>query len=298
MSKTNWDMAHNFFYNESGEDDYPRYKSCGYRGNRFFSYSTVIAMIVENKEERKVTLISDNTMSNTTAKHISNVWGASPYKVYQVPFSYGERPADLEDVASLFKQALETRSKLNFCLQHNRSAFCQTFEDAFIFSKDIFDLDFLDNYKGLYSQLNDPEAVKKLKDEARKANQEKVKALREELKKIIETNSYLDLIKIAFSNYYYIAYNNTIRGKLAKVLNPKSELSFVWRDSNGIYKTSKHITITKSEGDIALRLWAKGQLKHGQKVGMYTVLAVTKDFVKIGCHTIPTKNLEELYKTL
>lgn len=298
MSKTNWDMAHNFFYNEACEDDYPRYKSCGYRGNRFFSYATVIAMIVENKEGHKVTLVSDNNMSNTTAKHLSNVRSASPYKNYWVPFSYGERPENLEDVASLFQQALGSRSKLNFCLQNNRFAFCDTFVEATKFSEDIFELDFLDNYKGLYSQLNDPEAVKKLKAEARKANQEKVKALREELKKIIETNSYLDLIKIAFSNYYYIAYNNAIRGKLAKVLNPKGELSFVWRDSNGLYKTSKHVTMPKAEGDIALRLWAKGQLKHGQKVGMYTVLAVTKDFVKVGCHTIPTKNLEELYKTL
>lgn len=75
-------------------------------------------------------------------------------------------------------------------------------------------------------------------------------------------------------------------------------MAFVWRDSNGIYETSKQVTMTKAEGDIALRLWAKGQLKHGQKIGMYTVLAVTKDFVKIGCHTIPTKNLEELYNTL
>lgn len=298
MSKTNWDMAHNFFYNEANEDDYPRYMNCGYEGNRFFSYATVIAMIVENKEGRKVTLLSDNTMSNTTAKHISYVWSASPYKVYQVPFSYGGRPYDLEDVAALFHQALETRSKLNFCLQSNRFVFCETFIEAKKFSEDIYELDFLDNYKWLYSRLNDPEAVKKLKAEARKANQEKAKALREEVKKIIETNSYLDLIKIAFSNYYYIAYNNTIRGKLAEVLNPDGDLSFVWRDSNGIYKTSKHVTMTKAEGDIALRLWAKGQLKHGQEVGMYTVLAVTKDFVKIGCHTIPTKNLEELYKTL
>lgn len=298
MSKTNWDMAHSFFYADSDERNYPNYMNCGYDGNRFFSYSTVIAMIVENKEGNRVTLISDNNMSNTTARHLSNVWGASPYKVYQVPFSYGERPTYLEDVAALFKQTLETRSKLNFCLQHNRSAFCQTFEDASIFSKDIFELDFLDNYKGLYSQLNDPEAVKKLKAESRKANQEKVKALREELKKIIETNSYLDLIKIAFSGYYYIAYNNTLRGKLEKILNPNGELSFVWRDSNGIYKTSKQVTMTKAEGDIALSLWANGQLKRGYKVGRYTVLAVTKDFVKIGCHTIPTKNLEELYKTL
>lgn len=161
MSKTNWDMAHNFFYNEANEYDYPRYKSCGYRGNRFFSYSTVIAMIVENKEGRKVALVSDNNMSNTTAKHISNVRSASPYKIYQVPFSYGERPEDLEDVAALFHKSLETQSKLNFCLQNNRFAFCDTFREATKFSEDIFELDFLDNYKGLYSQLNDPEAVKK-----------------------------------------------------------------------------------------------------------------------------------------
>ena len=291
-------MAHEFFYNESGEDNYPRYMNCGYERNRFFSYATVIAMIVENKEGRKVTLISDNTMSQTTSRHIHLVHSCSPYKNYWVPFRFEERPAELEDVADLFQQALESQSKFNFCLQDNRLAFCDTFVEALKFSEDIFELDFLDNYKGLYSQLNDSEAVKKLKSEARKAKRDHVKALRERLKNILNNNSYLGLIKIAFSEHCYNAYDYTIRSQLAEVLNPKGDLSFVWRDSNGFYKTSKHVTMTKATGDIALRLWANGQLKHGQKVGMYTVLAVTKDFVKIGCHTIPTKNLEELYKTL
>lgn len=297
MGKTNWDMAHNFFYNESGEDDYPSYKSCGYRGNRFFSYRTVIAMIVENKNGKKVTLVSDNSVSNTTAKHIANVRSASPHKIYYVPFEYGAKPQTIEDVARRFSAALEDATELKFTLKANRETFCDLFEEAKKFSEDIYSLDFLESYSGLYSALNDPDDVKAIKEKARKANSERIKELRKELKDILE-KPYLDIIKIGFSNAIYLAYNFDLRQKVRKVLDPKSELSFVWKDDHGNYRTSKGVKLEKAVGDYALKLWKDGRIKHGQKVGIYTVLSVTNEFVRIGCHTIPTKNLEALYECL
>lgn len=292
MSKTNWDMAHNFFYNEAGEDDYPRYKSCGYRENLFFSYSTVIAMIVKNRKGQKVTLISDNSMSNTTARHISNVWRASPYDLYSVPFEYGQQPKNVYKVASMFNWALARTSSLKMTLQNNRREFCRVFVEAERFSKDILELLFLDDYRELYNELKDPEKVKELKAKDRKERLEKLKKVRMFLK----GKSYLDLVRYAYE--YKADRDLDLVKKAREMLNPKENLNFVWRTHNGFYRTSGRVVITKEDGDKALRLWKEGKLNKGYELGNFIVGKIADDFIRIGCHTIPTKNLEALYECL
>lgn len=292
MSKTNFDMAHNFFYNESGKDDYPNYMNCGYRGNFFFSYSTVIAMIVKNRKGQKVTLISDNSMSQTTSRHISNIWSASPYDLYCVPFEYGETPKNVYKVASMFNRALSRNSSLKMTLQNNRREFCRVFVEAERFSKDILELLFLDDYRELYNELKDPEKVKELKAKDRKERLEKLKKVRMFLK----GKSYLDLVKYAYE--YKTDRELDLVRKAHEMLNPEKNLDFVWRTHSGYYRTSGGVVITKDDGDKALRLWKDGKLNEGYEVGNFSVRKITNDIIKIGCHTIPTKNLEELYNTL
>lgn len=67
---------------------------------------------------------------------------------------------------------------------------------------------------------------------------------------------------------------------------------------NHTFKTTKGITIPEKEGRIALKAWKLGKLKVGDSVNIYKVLSIGSDYVKIGCHTIPTKNLEELCEIL
>lgn len=64
------------------------------------------------------------------------------------------------------------------------------------------------------------------------------------------------------------------------------------------FKTTKGIALSEKEGRIALKAWKLGKLKVGDSVNIYKVLKITPEFVKIGCHTIPTKNLEELCNIL
>lgn len=292
MSKTNWDMAHSFFYADSNERNYPNYMNCGYVGNRFFSYSTVIAMIVKNRKGQKVTLISDNSMSNTTARHISNVWRASPYDLYCVPFEYGGQPQNVYKVASMFNWALARTSELKMTLQNNRLEFCRVFREAERFSKDILELLFLDDYRELYNELKDPEKVKELKAKDRKERLAKLKKVREFLK----GKPYLDVVKYAYE--YKADKDLDLLKKAREMLNPEENFDFVWRTHNGFYRTSGRVVITKEDGDKALRLWKEGKLNEGYEVGKFTVIKITNDIVQIGCHTIPTKNLEELFKTL
>lgn len=64
------------------------------------------------------------------------------------------------------------------------------------------------------------------------------------------------------------------------------------------FKTTKGITIPENEGRIALKAWKAGKLKVGDRINIYKVLLITPEFVKIGCHTITTKNLIELCEIL
>lgn len=293
MARTNRDMAHRFFRAESsGERYYPGYMNCGYEGGRFFSYATVIAMVVKDRKGQKVTLISDNSMSNTTAGHISCVWRESPYEVYYVPFEYGETPENVYKVASMFNYALSRKSGLKMTLQNNRYEFCRVFEEAERFSKDILELLFLDDYRELYNELKDPEKVKELKAKARKAQLEKLK----NIKKFLKEKPYLEVIQYTYE--YKEGKDCDLILEARKVLNPDNNLSFVWKTNKGSYRTSGRIVIAKKDGDKALKLWKEGKLSIGYEVGAYAVSRVTEDFVRIGCHTIPTKNLEALYECL
>ena len=47
-----------------------------------------------------------------------------------------------------------------------------------------------------------------------------------------------------------------------------------------------------------LKLWKHNKLRLGMKLDKYTVLEIKENHVKIGCHIIPTKNLEELYSAI
>ena len=97
-------------------------------------------------------------------------------------------------------------------------------------------------------------------------------------------------------NDYSIEDYNTqkeLKSKLEKYFNPKNELSFVWFDDDYCY-TSYLIRVDRKEAETFLKLWGKGKLKRGMKISRYIVLDIQKDFIRISCHKIPTKNLQAL----
>ena len=83
---------------------------------------------------------------------------------------------------------------------------------------------------------------------------------------------------------------------LTAILDPKRQYSFIAYDSvNGNIKTSQHIIISIDKAKPFLKLWKVGKLKHGMKIDIYTVLSVTEKYIQVGCHKIPTKNLNYVY---
>lgn len=80
-------LAHKGFYEPDGRGEYSRcpLKYSNYGGLHFISYSTTIARVVNDRNGRPVTLVSDFNYSVTTRKHLSCIRYASQYPVIMVP---------------------------------------------------------------------------------------------------------------------------------------------------------------------------------------------------------------------
>ena len=140
----------------------------------------------------------------------------------------------------------------------------------------------------------------KLKEKDR---QDRIQA-EKELQELLTTYDYFDLIR-----FVYDSYNSTIKfddytktkamqNKVKKALNPNNDLSFVWIENEYSVRTSKNIRMNMDIVKTGLKLWKHNKIKHGYKVDFYTVLEVRKDYIQIGCHKIPTENIQALYEKI
>ena len=289
----NYDIAHNFFYQE-GENFDKYYKSMSYNNDKFYSYSTIIAKKMIDKNGNKCLFLSDNNFSNTTAKHISYLRQACPYyNVLYVPIKYNQRDITIDDTIKVIIDNLDFYKNQKLSLKVNRESFIKYFlllleiNDNFKTIKKSI----IKKYQGLFDILNNNESLKELK----KKIVEKQKQELEKIKKKI--NSYLkkyDLSTLAKMVYDYddktLNNDKDIKQAIKKYINPNDDLSFVWIDGDN-FKTSKSITISKNDCKLIIDLYKHNKLKHGLKLNQYTVLEVTKDFIKIGCHKIPVENI-------
>ena len=133
--------------------------------------------------------------------------------------------------------------------------------------------------------------MKNLKAREAKKAREQARQQKEALAKLLQGKT---LSEIAFNAYSYSSTLTTDeKSKIRQIINPGQDLSFVWLEGDQ-YETSQGIKIDKREGDLLLKLYKHNKLTHGYRISIYTVLSVGDDFVKIGCHKIPARNLQEL----
>lgn len=278
---TNRDAAHAFFYTEADQVEFNKSLNMTFEGPLFYSYSTVIAARAEGKDGRPVYLISGNSMSRTTAKHLCYLRSACPCDYIRVPFEWGDdfcKPGFnmLNLLADRFKKMLRRAADARLTRAENRRALIDCYKDAKKFSERVFTLDFLSDFSDAYATAAEIEGSGKEK------RAELIKAARTAL---IEKYGYMGAVMRAYTEG---------DDKARRILNPSNEFSFVWRDKDGDYRTSQRICMDRRTGDAALKLWAAGKLRHGMKIGIYTVISITRNFVKVGCHKIPAENLRAL----
>ena len=299
MSKTIRDICHDFFYTGDGSSYRRRYSSVSYDNDTFYSYNTAIARIVGAHNGEEVCLISYDGFSHTTAKHLSYLKQACPLTVIFVPAQYECNTMDEEDVLLWFFADLNRAAAQKLTRAEYRNQFLTMFQYFQRFLNYFHDLllskeqeEQLEKHTELYNTLNSSDGVKRLKEKQRQEAARKAK----EFKELCKNNSITELARNAYSRKSVLTSDE--KAKLIKQINPDGLFSYVWQGDELYYHTSQNVWVTKKEGDLLLKLLHANKLKHGYTISRYTVVSVTNDHVKIGCHLIPRQNLEELYQKL
>lgn len=286
---TNTEAAHAFFYSDGGF--YNRRTPEAFCNDLFFSYSTCIAKKTRTKDGRRILLLSRNKFSSTTSKHIAALKYACYWDIVEVPQQIDRNNFDNDEVLETLYNDLKYAAETNLSLKRNREEFNYNFETLQSLKQvEGFKVDckLLRKYKATYDKINNPEELAKLKAKQRAAEKRKQERLKIKLNKLIKNNTLAELAKMAYS---YESFEE--KADLKKYINPNNDLSFVWFDGD-LVKTSQGVRVNRQEVEVLIKLWQAGKVKHGMKVAQYTILELTTEFVKIGCHKIPMQNIKEL----
>ena len=293
----NRDVAHSFFYDINGKFE-RRSMAVSYANNKYWSYSTVIAKIAQTITGKTICIISDNNFSTTTSKHISELRQACPFDIYYLPQKCRHQDFYACDIVDNCIYNLDYYSKQKLSQKPNR----ESFSKYFLMLQNTLEIEgfehqlektekALNEYRELFNDINDPEKLAKIKAIQKQREKEKHERLERELKDHISRFNIAELAFLAYSSQTVV--DKDLRNNLRQYLNPNNDLSFVWFD-NDKARTSQHITVERADAEKLLKLWSKGKLKHGMTISYYTVLEVLPNYVKIGCHKIPTENLQVL----
>ncbi len=303
---TNYDNAHSFFYGSSNRDKY--YENTSYDDKCFYSYYTIIGLKTNNiNTNEQILLISYNSMSRTTNRHIAQLRSACPYNTVKAIFNYGESYTSSKTLVNNLKNYIDNAAE-KLTLKANRQDFITLYKMA----ETYLNLEYFQE-QNILQQINEiinthTETYKILtldfnnfKKQLKQREAEKRKQLKEKVNHILTKYDYYTLIKELFIPYSFTLQRNTTeitdnKKDLMTILNPKKQYSFIAYDSvNENIKTSQHITISIDKVKPFLKLWKAGKLKHGMKIDIYTVLSVSEKYIQVGCHKIPTKNLNYVY---
>lgn len=285
----NTEAAHAFFYSDGGF--YNRRTPEAFCNDLFFSYSTCIAKKAKTKDGRMILLLSKNKFSSTTSKHIAALKQACYWDIVEIPQTIDRNDFDNSEVLASLYNDLNYSAETNLALKRNRETFNYNYETLQALTEVVgfkVDRKILRKHKNTYDKINNPEALAKLKAKQRVADKRKQERLKAKLNKLIKKNTLSELAKMA---YGYEAFEG--KTDLKKYINPYDDLSFVWFDGEFV-KTSQGIRVDRREAETLIKLWQAGKVKHGMKIGQYTILEITEEFVKIGCHKIPMQNIKEL----
>lgn len=318
MAKSNYDVAHAFFYaTESGTRYGNLWYSKGWSWEekkgilmKAYSYSTVIAQIRLNKQGRKVMVISDCNYSHATTKHLSLLRSACPFNYIYVPY--------VEDnVDSAFSNHFDHYTKgfdeNEFRRQENRMAFLRLLRMFDEYDHEIGSTAALrktrkcatiKRLEQLCKDINEsrknvanlsPAAIKRHEQALAKAKKE-----RERRKKIVEQfQKSKDKNEMLAAAFHYDYYMDEKTKAIREALTKGNGYAYAWLDTDcNKVCTSKHVSVNADEVAAMLRLWHAKESICGQKIGYYTIVENNTDHVKIGCHTIPLWNVQMLYNKL
>lgn len=285
----NTEAAHAFFYSDGGF--YNRRTPEAFCDGKFFSYSTCIAKKAKTKDGNNILLLSKNKFSSTTSKHIAALKYACYWQIIELPQNYDRIDFVNDEVLKSLYDGLKYAAEQKLTLKQNREEFNYNYETLQSLTNIVgftVDRKLLRKYKSTYERINNPEELAKLKAREKAAEKRQHQKLQKQLKKWVNTYNIMQLAQLAYDGK-----NFEEKAALKKYINPQNDLSFVWFDGD-VVRTSQGITMNRAEVEKLLQLWQIGKIKTGMKVGIYTIIEIAADFVRIGCHKIPMQNINVL----
>lgn len=317
-SHTRWTMAHDFYYKGVDRNESHEYRGCplSYRASTAISYSTAIAKVIPRKGIRAesvrtnapatgLTLVSLDSMSSTTGRHISCVRQASPFKCVNVPLGRGCYDFTPGGVAENFLEALDrlvgqlntigNRRKFAGLLDCRREVMELACEE---WAKPLRDSRFRK-----YEAMDVEKMAKELQERNRKSASKRAAEARALFAKYLpkaQANGadYCEFVRVLCNSWYgseKFPFNAGQRSKLRARLDRNA--AYVWPDGDQIC-TSKGVRVSLDEAKVLLKLWASGRDMRTMRIGHYTIVRYEGDTIQIGCHKIPRENMLALYEAV
>jgi hypothetical protein len=292
----NYDIAHKFFYDLSGYFK-KHYMNVSYNNYKFYSYGTIIGKVIEDRDGNYILLVSENNFSNTTCRHIANLLGACPFSYLHVPVKMYDRDINIDDLEKTITKKLDFYKNEKLSLKQNRNEYIRYFDMLNTVSNKIVKIKkaVIKKYEKLYNDLQNSEAVKRIKHNEHIKAQKAADKLKKELAKITKSKNLCELAQMAYG--YNNGVNSELKAKIKMLINPLHNYAFAWIKDD-TFETSKGIEIKIKDCMPLIRLYKAGKVKHGLKLNQYTVLEVTEKFITIGCHKIPAENIKQLIASL
>ncbi len=303
-------LFHDFFHNPEARGEY---SGCNvsFRGDKFYSYSTVIGQKFY-KGKTPYLILSSNTMSPTTGRHLRKLRHACPYgykNILYAPFVYGYSSGySIESIIIRFsneaERYLKKPERLNRA-NHRHEARSLVIDYArfrLVFKKGASK--HAEKLAKIINEIDEKrnKPVDPVKAEKRRLARERLLAKKLEA---VKDWTYMDKVKFCFDPKSKGAFNSKTRHELVRsILESISNKlggfhrnSFIWIDGDQVV-TSQHIRLPVAIVKRAINTWRKSGINAVHQIGSYTLDEVNDKYMKIGCHYIPMENILELEKEL
>lgn len=259
--------------------------------SKVYSYSTEIARAVKGLDGGTIILITDSNYSRTTAKHVGILRHAtSHYKQITVPSHLVQY-----DIVNSFDCYINSMRSMignnELTRKERRGDFCSYYNSIREYAKEIDPslAEQLEPFTETYNNIFRGD-LKAIKERAKK----ELKEAQQIVKDLLVDNSTSDLAEIAFSHYNTHRYTQRVRDAMAKTLTKGGKYTYVWLNfESNLMESSQRSSIPLEVAITTMKRYLSGKSKVGDEVMHYKVFQVNEDSLRVNCHLVSRKNIEE-----
>lgn len=272
-------LAHRWYHNPEQRSQYANVNTW-FTEDTYFSYGTAIAQKVTGLDGREWVLISSNSLSSTTRRHIRQVVAACPHsRIVRVVPRWGGYTLSIDATMKDYEYAV----KQSLTLQSNRLEILSLYEslsdyNRFISPLNIPHLDIVEECRLRQTKLADRKSPKS-QDYAKWEG-------------VFASMRVTDIAR-----WFYSSSSSEKRPPLHIRKAWASCYSYIWVEGDKFF-TSQGISGSVDALKSALVMFRDGKIAVGDNICGYTVQDINEKFIKIGCHRILNQNANELINEL